>query len=242
MSFLFEKTAFLAEPCSDPSRASNECLLARSHSREICEKSLPRGDRVLSSSGTWAEVLRAQTDQRTAMSHRCADSFDVWWMSSSFALIPGTVSNIREHRWISKRTGARALIILQLGGQSGSSHHGGYGEFTHVLFASNSNESALALNNNIFSIWWLSALCTRPFTLISCLIGCILLPSKHISLLSSFPYCPIAINSPPSVMCVTSQVSCPPVPISMRWRQHWFAWFTGLLFQCFSVAALAWQL
>lgn len=50
------------ESCSDSSCASNECILAELHSRESCEKSFSRCDRVASSPGTGAEVLRAQID------------------------------------------------------------------------------------------------------------------------------------------------------------------------------------
>lgn len=93
---------------------------------------------------------------------------------------------------------------------------------SHVPFASSSNESELALKNNIFSIRWLSALCTFPSTFISCLISC--LPSEHPLFLPIFPHYYQFSH------LLRQWFASPlrsPVLISMRSRQHWFAWFTG---------------
>lgn len=175
-----------AESCSDPSRASNECILAEPHSRESCEKSFSRGDRVASSPGTGAEVLRAQIDVRESSFGGCCPRLHRF---------QDAVSNILERWQISRRASIHARIFLRWVG------HGGCGEFTHVLFCIPFNGISVSSGKHFLylmtpaSLHHTSHLHSFPALSNG---GRILLPSKQISLPPSFLYCPVSINSPTS--------------------------------------------
>lgn len=119
----------------------------------------------------------------------------VWWMLSSFASIPGAVSNIREHWRISRHASIHARIFLRLLG------HGECGEFTHVLFCIPFNGISVSTGKHFLYLMTPASLhrTSHPhsFPALSN-SGRILLPSKQISLPPSFLYCPVSINSPTS--------------------------------------------
>lgn len=119
----------------------------------------------------------------------------VWWMLSSFALIPGAVSNIRECWQISRCASIHARIFLRLVG------HGGSGEFTHVLFCILFNRISVSSGNHFLYLMSPASLhrTSHPHLFPALSNGSrILLPSKQISLPPSFLYCPVYINSPTS--------------------------------------------
>lgn len=89
---------------------SNECILARSHSRETWEKSSPRGDRVL-----LERELKSSEPSQTSGEPRVMVALTHLVFGGCRPRLHWFQARCQtsgSNRWISKRAGARALIIL----------------------------------------------------------------------------------------------------------------------------------